>query len=457
MTTEVPDQIATSLRALRRGLSRADGFALFVAVSNSPARTKRLIAELDDSLPDVELETVELQAGVTDPLDAVLDQVDQPSSAPLMIVGLEHSIRSDQPDAPALQALNLRRPEWPKLLPRPLVLWVPEYLLGILGRQTPDYLDWRSDTVFFPDVEEELLKPVWSETWAGGRDGRMSAEDRRLRIEELQSRITSLRDSKDTLAQQCLSQWLIELGNHMLLLGNLRDAENAYDNALHIASSLGFKELIASSYANLAQVYILRGQLDRSEEMIIKSLEFERRSGRQEGMAADYGSLGLIHWNRRELKRAEEMYRKAIDIHQELGNQEGVAHNYGNLGLIYMARGELDRAEEIFTESLRINERLGRHQGMAIQYGNLGLIYWRLGELARSEEMHRKALEIDERLGRQEGVANHYGNLGLIYEQQGNASKARKLWNRARDLYQNIGMPHMVEKVQRWLNELENT
>jgi len=34
-----------------------------------------------------------------------------------------------------------------------------------------------------------------------------------------------------------------------------------------------------------------------------------------------------------------------------------------------------------------------------------------------------------------------------------NLAEACKLWHRARDLYAEIGMPHMVERVQGWIDE----
>ncbi len=57
-------------------------------------------------------------------------------------------------------------------------------------------------------------------------------------------------------------------------------------------------------------------------------------------------------------------------------------------------------------------------------------------------------------LGRLEGMANQYANLGLIYETRGDLKEARTHWTRARDLYEKIGMPHMVAKIQNWLDEM---
>ena len=49
---------------------------------------------------------------------------------------------------------------------------------------------------------------------------------------------------------------------------------------------------------------------------------------------------------------------------------------------------------------------------------------------------------------------NTYANLGSIAEQRGKLGDARTLWTRARGLFEQIGMPHMVEKVQSQLDEL---
>ncbi len=69
--------------------------------------------------------------------------------------------------------------------------------------------------------------------------------------------------------------------------------------------------------------------------------------------------------------------------------------------------------------------------------------------------MHRKSLEISEKLGLLEGTASDYGNLGVVYETRGDLAKARDFWRRSVELYQRIGMPQMVQKVQGWIDELD--
>ncbi|MCH8148383.1 MAG: tetratricopeptide repeat protein, partial [Planctomycetes bacterium] len=143
-----------------------------------------------------------------------------------------------------------------------------------------------------------------------------------------------------------------------------------------------------------------------------------------------------------------------VSAAQRLKDAPMEASHLSNLGLIFKRRGDLDEAEKMLRKSLEINEKLGRLEGMASDYCNLGLIFKTRGDLDEAEKMFRKSLEIDEKLGRLEGMANQNANLGLIFKTRGDLEEARKLWTKARDLFAKIGMPHMVEKVVGWLNEL---
>ena len=273
-------------------------------------------------------------------------------------------------------------------------------------------------------------------------------------------------------------------------IGLLDESISLSGRALEVVEK-GSKEE-AAVIGNLGIIYRTRGKLDKAEEMHKKSLEIEKKLGRLDGIANQYGNLGLICETRGELDKAEEMHKKALEIHEKLGQIVGVASTYGNLGNVYCMRGELDKAEDMHNKSLEINKKLGCLEEMAIDYGNLGLIYKERGEPDKAEEMHKKALEIDKKIGHLEGVARHYGNLGnvyyergkldkaeniqkkaleinktigrlegqaiqygnlgSVYKERGDIGKAKEYWEKALELYKKIGMPHMVEKVQEWID-----
>ena len=479
---------------MRRGLSRAEGFALFFAVCNHPVDRDKLIDALGESLPGLRLRTVRLTSKTTDPLDAATRRRTSDAAGPVMFIDMEKAVPSDCDDYPVLRTLNVRREEWPVRLPHPVVFWIPQYVLGILARFAADFLDWRSDTVHFPEVGDLGRELIGSPAWAGGADARMVETDRRERIKELQSRLVEFAPTDDRPVKSARADWLNELGNHYSVLGELHEAEDAFRQALRINEELGRQEGMARQYGNFGTVYYTRGDLDQAEAMLKKALSIFEMLSDLEGITAVYGNLGLIYQTRGDLDQAEVMHKKALAIAEKLGRQEGIGTAYGNLGVIYWTRGDLDQAEGMHKKALAINEKLGSLKGIARDYGNLGLIYQTLGDLDHAEAMHKKALGIHKKLGSLQGIAGDSGNLGAIYQtrgdldqaeamlqtslaihqklghlggmaanyanlgtmckQRGDLSKAREHRTKARELYAKAQMPHMAAKVQGWLDEL---
>ena len=92
---------------------------------------------------------------------------------------------------------------------------------------------------------------------------------------------------------------------------------------------------------------------------------------------------------------------------------------------------------------------------MAIQYGNLGVLAATRGDFAAAEGYYEQSLTLNQALGRKEGMAIQYGNLGGLEHARGNMAGARAFWVQARDLFAEIGMPHMVEQLQGWIDSLD--
>ena len=245
-------------------------------------------------------------------------------------------------------------------------------------------------------------------------------------------------------------------GHFLTRVGRLDQASVMYRRVIELGQLTQDEVTRATGYGNLGLIYRKRGDLDRAEEIFKKALAIDEKLGRKEGMAIEYNNLGIICAKRGDLDRAEEMQKRSLAIEEQLGRKEGMALGYGNLGLIYEIRGDLNLAEEMHKKSLAIEEQLGRKEGMAKDYGNLGIIYRKRGYLDHGEEMHKRSLAISEQLGLKESMANQFGNLGSVYNERGNKTQAREDWIRSRDLYTEIGMPHMVQKVQGWIDKLSD-
>ncbi len=229
------------------------------------------------------------------------------------------------------------------------------------------------------------------------------------------------------------------------------DALSAVRLPEHVLALEGGTAFVACLIDECMAPLISLGLLDAALSLSHRALHNFVSAGTEQE-AVIRSSLGLIHETRGDLDQAEGMHRKALEIDEKLGRLEGMANQYGNLGLVYRKRGELDHAEAMHRKSLEIGEKLGWLEGMASQYAGLGLIYRTRGDLDQAEEVHRKALAINEKLGRLEGLGVAYGNLGAVSEARGDPETAREYWTKAREVFAQIGMTHMVARLQKWLD-----
>jgi len=238
------------------------------------------------------------------------------------------------------------------------------------------------------------------------------------------------------------------VGHLLKRLGKIDDSKKAYDRVLNIGKETGDRISQAIAYGNIGGLYFTRGNLDQAEELSRKSLAINEELGRKEGMANQYGNLGILYIKRGYLDQAEVMYLKSLAINEALGRKEGMAEDYGNQGNLYFKRGDLDQAEVMYRKSLAITEELDIKEGMAVDYGNLGILYFTRGDLDQAEVMYLKSLAINEALGSKEGMAMQYVTIGLLNKTQDKNDLAQESYKKSLALFQQIGMLHMVKRVQ---------
>lgn len=444
LSTELTVSAAESLRALRRGLQRSAGqFALFFAVCDWAETRKELIRLLEESMPGVEFGRATLDAKSVDPLAEVLEQVRPEDDAPVMVLGLERAVPMGSEDAPILRVLNLERAEWPKGLRRPVVIWLPEALLGVLGRAAPNFLDWRSDTLHFPAEACHLdreLAAFDTSLWRGGLDQRMSEQDRRARVDELRSRLWSARPSDDLGVKQTRASWSFELGNHLLFLGEFDSAEEHYEKALAVSEELGDRTNMGAAYHQLGIVAEERGRYDEALEWYRKSLEILEEAGDRANMAVSYHQLGIVAQEGGRYEEALEWYRKSLEILEQLGDRPRMAASYHQLGNLSHLRGSYEDALKWYCKSLEIEEELGSRGGMAGSYHQLGRMAHRRGSYEEALEWYRKSLEISERLGYRVGTALTSSQIGILLAETGRPEGAVRWSLRALTIRLEVGM-----------------
>ena len=417
-----------ALRSLRRGLERAHGFALFVAVIKTPVQCGALITLLREAAPKLHLHTVTLPADTTDILDEVLRQTAPDLRGPVMIVGLDAALPSDATDHPLLQALNLRRPEWPRLVQQPVVLWVPEYLYQLLARAVPDFLDGRSDTLHVPDLEPTQFQALYSNTWDGGLDNRMPVAARMERIRELESRVATNEASRDPVIRATVGDWLNELGLHLQLLGRVQESLAHFKKALVIARDIGDRRREGIALGNLGDAYRSLGEARKAIEFHEQALAIARENADLSGEATALSRIGQAHEELRDPQQAIVVLEKALTILRTtvrtVGDRRREARTLCHLGSAYYLASDTDKALLFCNESLTIARQIGDRRYEDVALGWKGMIHRTLGQPKLAIVCFQEQLDISRQIGHRRGESYALGNLGLAYADLGDVRKA---------------------------------
>jgi len=434
-----PDLDAESqveLAALKRALRLADGFALYVARINTATLRRQIVADLHDSLPRP---LVELTLR---PDERPYEQMaraaqDAPPNAVLSVDGLDALAPSDSPDW-LMKELNWRRAVY-RRLGRPLLLWVPEYLVRLLLRHAPDFFDWHSGLFEFTTPEAAWAETV-QQAYAVG-----DVEQVDLTVRQKQERIALLRGLLDEYVgggpdiRRARGDLLGKLGILHHSLGEVAWAIEYYEQALHMAREIGDRQGEGNSLGNLGLAYSDLGEVARAIEYYQQALHMAREIGdrRVEGNAL--GNLGTAYSDLGEVGRAIEYYQQALEIDREIGDRRGEGTDLGDLGLAYSTLGEVGRAIEYYEQALQIAREMGDRRGEGNHLGNLGTAYSALGEVGRAIESYEQALQIEREIGDRRGEGNSLGNLGNAYRALGEVGRAIESYEQALQIAREIG------------------
>lgn len=425
-----PLEEETELRALVRALEFSEGFKLLFVRCNQSQQRQRLMEEVQARLPQEKVQVISLTKPTTHLLDTLQEIVPQPLPDAIFITGLEYSlpIAAEAHNTPFIANLNAARNSFFQFK-RPLVFWVPEYVLSAIMLGAPDFFSIRSGTYSFvsaPDATSGVANTltagieqiIQNLTWA-----------------EKQERITAisslLADYEMLPAEQRDKR--IEMRLHMRL-GNLFNALGQYELALKhlnqartISIELQDRKYEGAILGNIGIVHVSQSQFAQAVSEFEKSLDISREFNNLLSEAHTLVWLGNIHYVQDHLKEAEEKYLQGLQIYREFGDQLSEGAVLGNLGVVYELQGLLSEAEIAYKESLEIALKLEDHSRQANAMFNLGTLYLEQGKLSEAETLLNQSLQISHKLGDNDLEENALQALAQLRMSQSDSEGELKL------------------------------
>lgn len=454
-----------------------------------------------------------------DVLSAVEAQLpaDLDARAAIMVLDLEAAAPSSAP-RPALAHLNVSRPAWRERLPHVIVFWVPEYLVALLGREAPDFMDWCSGFLDFTGAGRDAqpqrtpappkLDSAYEALSAADRAERvrvLGESSRRpppLPSEGVEFRPTRERAEAGHHERAARATRALERGRHLVYLGATREALAALEDALESARQARRRDVEVDALTDIASVQISLGHLEDAARTLDEAqtcaealdrddvrvdvlanrvtltlargdgpsaeqhartalaIEGRRRGQRPERMAGLYASLAAALLYQGQNAKAESELQTALELARSLDPVAG-APTAGsalvNLGALAVGRGDLLRAGQHFEDALALAERSGHAWTLAYAEANLGALRLGQGRNAEAGEHLKRALTSYERLGDRRGLANVHRDVAMMARVACDLPTARTHLQLALRLFRDLGMAREAAETERTLATLAST
>ncbi|WP_414573145.1 tetratricopeptide repeat protein [Nostoc sp. CCY 9925] len=246
---------------------------------------------------------------------------------------------------------------------------------------------------------------------------------------------------------------LNETGYYLDERGQYSEAEPLYEKALSLRQRLLGEEHpdVASSYNNLAGLYLSQGKYSEAEPLYQTALSLRQRLLGEDhfDVATSYNNLAALYYFQGKYSEAEPLYQTALSLRKRLLGEEHphVASSYNNLAALYESQKRYSEAEPLYQIALSLRKRLlgEEHPHIATSYNNLGALYYFQGRYSEAEPLYQTALSLRKRLLGEEhpDVTTSYNDLAGLYYSQGRYSEAQPLYEKALEIAElSLGVNH---------------
>jgi tetratricopeptide (TPR) repeat protein len=280
----LPPDEAAELDALVRALQLAQGFTLLFACCNRSDHRDRLMDDLQARLPELRVQRLAVREPIPHLLSDVRERLDAPPPDVVFVYGLEAWLPSGEEgeNSPFILNLNAARNYFPRDIPCPLVLWLPQHLLVAIAHGAPDFCSVRSGIYTFaatPQARERVTGVLTSpdHTAMAG----LAYDEKYERIAALTAMLGEYEALPPELRDpQAEARLLNSLATLHQVLGNYTDALPLYQQSLKIRENILGPEHpdTATSLNNLAWLYEDQGQYAAAESLWRKALEIRERT-----------------------------------------------------------------------------------------------------------------------------------------------------------------------------------
>ena len=456
-TDIAPETTEQVSKRIQRALSRTDNsFALFFAIINLPESRERITKDL---IKQIKRPVIELKLSSEALQDTTLDNWlneqlnNQAEDAIIFLYGIDRVIPSQKEALRKyLQQLNWRRSAL-AAIKRPLVIWLPRYVIDNLAEYAPDFYDWYSNVYEFTSDTQlvEKYKQQFQTEFSTDVSPaeRMSHKEKKKWLHTL----TTLLD-ENTEKNRYRAKLLNDLGRLHSSLGNKNDALDYYSDSLRILQKIGDKAGEGRTLNNISQIYHDRGDYETTLKYLKQSLNIQQEIGDKAGEGITLNNISQIYDARGDYETALKYLKQSLNIRQEIGDKAGEGMTLNNISAIYNARGDYETALKYLKQSLNIQQEIGDKAGEGTTLNNISQIFNAKGDYETALNYLKQSLNIRQEIGDSAGLCATLFNMGHIYLQNGNQQEAMATWISVYKIAKPMGLAQILEALENLAGQL---
>jgi tetratricopeptide (TPR) repeat protein len=229
-----------------------------------------------------------------------------------------------------------------------------------------------------------------------------------------------------------------DLGSIYELIGDFEAALGAFERMLRLSWVAASKTKAAVAFNKMGRVWRRKGDLKLALEYLERGLELFRSAADSRGIA---GSLDDIGKTLHMLGRYDEAFAKiteALARRGKRGDKRAIATSLSRLGEVQIDRGQYEAAYRCHKEALDLRKQAGDRWGHIVSQNNLAALAFELGELAEARTGWLAALPEAETIGALPLAALILTNLGELALADGKTDEAKSRLENALEIIEDI-------------------
>jgi adenylate cyclase len=198
-----------------------------------------------------------------------------------------------------------------------------------------------------------------------------------------------------------------------------------YLKSLNLSEELKDTVRIATALVNIGSVYQNNPTtFDKAFQNYELALEMFEQIGDLEGIASSSANVGQLYIQFKKYDEALASFQKSRNAYQKLGDSHYLAWTLSFIGKAHALKGDFNKAIRFQEEAIKLSKQYGYKLELVRSLRQLGETYSALNEPSKSITIHSEAETIAEEIEAKYELRLIYENLAEIYAKQKNFEKA---------------------------------